>query len=180
MIKNILSIGLLSLGIVPSLTFAETHVTVKGGDVEFRGAVVNAACVVDVGSEDLTVQMGEIRTDEFHGLGSWTDPQAFTLELKDCDSTVSQDVGVTFRGQTDKKDPGVLAVIDGAQSAQGVGLGLFDSQGNQIIPNERPLTFTPIQDGTTSLHFTARYRATSNEVIAGDANTETWFTLTYL
>lgn len=35
MIKNILSIGLLSLGIVPSLTFAETHVTVKGEMLNF-------------------------------------------------------------------------------------------------------------------------------------------------
>lgn len=163
---------------IPALAFAS--MTEKGGNVEFKGAVVNAACAVDAGSQYLTVQMGQVRTADFHGLGSWTDPQAFTLTLKDCDTTVSQRVGVTFRGQTDKKDPGVLAVIDGTQSAQGVGLGLFDHQGHQIIPNQQPLNFTALQDNTTEIHFIARYRATSRTVTAGNANAQTWFTLTYL
>ncbi len=162
----------------PSLVFAS--ITEKGGNVEFQGAVVNAACAVDAGSQHLTVQMGQVRSTDFKGLGSWTDPQAFTLTLKDCDTTVSQRVGVTFRGQTDKKDPGVLAVIDGAQSAEGVGLGLFDHQGHQIIPNQQPLSFTALQDDTTTLNFVARYRATSRTVTAGNANAQTWFTLTYL
>lgn len=92
----------------PALAQAGNHhvVTVKGGDVEFQGAVVNAACAVDAGSEDLTVEMGQVRSNEFHGLGSWTDPQAFTITLKDCDTTVSQQVSVAFRGLTDGKDPG--------------------------------------------------------------------------
>ena len=166
----------------PALAQAGNHhvVTVKGGDVEFQGAVVNAACAVDAGSEDLTVEMGQVRSNEFHGLGSWTDPQAFTITLKDCDTTVSQQVSVAFRGLTDGKDPGVLAVTDGAQSAQGVGLGIFDNQGNQIIPNTQPMNFTAIQDNTTVLNFVAKYRATSRPVVAGDANAQTWFTLTYL
>ena len=153
----------------PALAQAGNHhvVTVKGGDVEFQGAVVNAACAVDAGSEDLTVEMGQVRSNEFHGLGSWTDPQAFTITLKDCDTTVSQQVSVAFRGLTDGKDPGV-------------GLGIFDNQGNQIIPNTQPMNFTAIQDNTTVLNFVAKYRATSRTVVAGDANAQTWFTLTYL
>ncbi|WP_368540807.1 fimbrial protein [Enterobacter soli] len=172
----------LSTLLLPALAFAggRHEVTLKGGNVEFQGAVVNAACTVEAGSQHLIVQMGQVRSSDFHGLGSWTDPQAFTLTLKDCDTSVSQRAGVTFRGQTDKKDPGVLAVIGGRQSAQGVGLGLFDSQGHQIIPNQQPLSFTPLQDNTTEITFVARYRATSRTVIAGDANTQAWFTLTYL
>lgn len=166
----------------PSLALAGNRhaVTVKGGDVEFHGAVVNTACAVDAGSLNLTVQMGQVRSDEFHGLGSWTDPQAFSITLKECDTTVSQQVGIAFRGQTDKKDPGVLAITEGAQSAQDVGLGIFDSQGNLIIPNVQPLNFTTLQENTTVLRFVAKYRATSINVIAGNANTQTWFTLTYL
>lgn len=168
--------------LLPALVQAGNHhvVTVKGGDVEFQGAVVNAACSVDASSQNLTVEMGQVRSNDFHGLGSWTDPQAFTLTLKDCDTTISQQVGIAFRGQTDGKDPGVLAVTDGAQSAQGVGLGIFDSQGNQIIPNTQPVNFTALQDNTTVLNFVAKYRATSRTVVAGDANVQTWFTLTYL
>lgn len=166
----------------PILAQAANHhvVTVKGGNVEFQGEVVNAACVVDTGSQNLTVEMGQVRSNEFHGLGSWTDPQAFTITLKDCDITTGQQVSVAFRGLTDGKDPGVLAVTDGAQSAQGVGLGIFDNQGNQIIPNTQPMNFTALQDNTTVLNFVAKYRATSRTVVAGDANAQTWFTLTYL
>lgn len=164
-----------------TLVQAGSHrvVTVMGGEVEFQGAVVNAACVVDAGSENLTVEMGQVRSNEFHGLGSWIDSHAFTITLKDCDSRVSQQVSVAFRGLTDGKDPGVLAVIDGAQSAQGIGLGIFDSQGHQIIPNAQPINFTAIQANTTVLNFVAKYRATSRTVVAGEANAQTWFTLTY-
>jgi len=168
--------------LLPALAQAggHQHVTIKGGNVEFQGAVVNAACTVEADSQHLQVQMGQVRSSDFRGLGSWTNPQAFTLTLKDCDTTVSQQAGITFRGQTDKKDPGVLAIVDGAQSAQGVGLGLFDAMGNQIIPNQQPLNFTALEDGTNQLRFTARYRATSRTVVAGEANAQTWFTLTYL
>ncbi|WP_333012606.1 fimbrial protein [Kluyvera sichuanensis] len=169
-----------ALLLIPLASQARSLVTVKGGDVEFRGAVVVSACAVDANSEDLTVEMGQVSSSKFRGMGSWTDPQAFTLTLKDCDTTTSQQVGVAFRGQTDGKDPGVLAVTDGAQSALGVGLGIFDSLGNQIIPNTQPIHFTSLQDGTTVLNFVAKYRATSASVVAGNANTQTWFTLTYL
>ena len=174
-----IAIACLTTVFLPALAVAGNHhrVTVKGGDVEFHGAVVSAACTVEAGSQHLVVQMGQVRSNEFHGLGSWTDPQPFTLTLKDCDTTVIQQVGITFRGQTDKKDPGVLAVFNGAQ---GVGLGLFDAQGHQIIPNQQPLSFTPLQNDTTGLHFVARYRATAKTVVAGDANAQAWFTLTYL
>lgn len=182
---NILRLGtfpILGFMLIPGLVLANAQntMTVKGGNVEFQGTVVNAACAVDASSQNLTVEMGQPRSNDFHGLGSWTDPQPFTLTLKNCDLTVSQQVGIEFRGQTDGKDPSVLAVIDGAQSAQGVGVGIFDHLGNQLIPNTQPLSFTDLQDNTTVLKFVAKYRATSRTVVAGDANAQTWFTLTYL
>lgn len=166
----------------PALAQAGNHhvVTVKGGDVEFQGAVVNAACAVDAGSEDLTVEMGQVRSNEFHGLGSWTDPQAFTITLKDCDTTVSQQVSVAFRGLTDGKRSGGTGGDRRCAERAGRRVRHFDNQGNQIIPNTQPMNFTAIQDNTTVLNFVAKYRATSRTVVAGDANAQTRLTLTYL
>lgn len=167
---------------LPFFAFAGNHhvVTVYGGSVHFTGGVVSAACAVDVDSASQTVQMGHVRSNEFSGVGTWTDPQPFTIKLKDCDTRVSQQVGVAFNGVTDGKDPGVLAITDGAGNAQGVGIGIFDNLGNQVIPNTSPASFTALQDNTTVLSFIAKYRSTSRKVSPGQADAQTWFTLTYM
>ena len=165
----------------PCLVYAGNHhrVTVKGGDVHFSGAVEAAPCVVSQESADQKVEMGQVRTSDFSSLGSWSDPVEFTINLKECDTTIAQQVGVTFRGVTDGKDPTVLMAGQGAGSAEGIGLGIFDSRGVQVIPNTRPQTFTMLEDGENVLYFRARYRSTSRTVTGGDASAQTWFTLTY-
>lgn len=166
----------------PFYSFAGNHhvVTIPGGSVHFSGGVVNAACAVDTNSEAQTVEMGQIRTNEFTGTGSWSDPQPFSIVLKDCDTTISQRVGISFDGTTDAKEPDILAVSGGAGVASGIGIGIFDNQGNQIIPNAQAQAITTIEDSTTTLNFIAKYRSTSNNVLPGKADAETWFTLTYM
>lgn len=176
------SLSLAALMILPSLAQAnvQNQDLVEGGDVRFQGAVVSSACAVSAESQNLTVVMGQVRSNAFHGLGSWADPQNFSLKLVGCDPSVSQRVGVVFRGLTDGKDPGVLAIPEGAQSAKGIGVGIFDSKGNQIYLNSQPVSFARVEENTVVLHFVAKYRATSASVIAGYANAQAWFTLTYL
>lgn len=176
------NLALLMVASLPLCSIAGNHhvVTVYGGEVHFSGGVVSAACVVDTASASQTVEMGQVRSNAFSGVGTWSDPQSFTITLKDCDTRVSQQVGVAFNGVTDGKDPGVLAVTSGAGNAQGIGIGIFDHLGNQIIPNTAPESFTALQDNTTALNFVAKYRSTSQHVSAGEADAETWFTLTYM
>ncbi|MFW8412874.1 fimbrial protein, partial [Klebsiella pneumoniae] len=44
--------------------------TVNGGTVHFKGEVVNAACAVDAGSIDQTVQLGQVRSAKLATAGS--------------------------------------------------------------------------------------------------------------
>lgn len=167
---------------LPLLAWAGNHhvVTVPGGDVHFSGAVVEAACVVDTDSEAQTVEMGQVRSSTFTSVGSWGDPQPFTIVLKDCDINISQRVGVAFNGVTDVKDPSVLAVTGGAGSAKNIGVGIFDSVGNLLIPNTSPQHFTSLNNDTTVLSFIAKYRATAANISPGEADAQAWFTLTYI
>lgn len=176
-----LGLTLLLNGLMP-LAWAGNHhvVTVPGGDVHFTGAVVEAACAVDTNSDAQTVDMGQVRSSLFGGTGTWGSPQPFTIVLKDCDIAISQQVGVAFNGVTDEKDPTVLAVTSGAGSAAHVGIGIFDNSGNVIVPNTAPQLFTTLKDDTNVLNFVAKYRATAENVSPGEADAQTWFTLTYM
>ena len=50
-----------ALSLSSAAALADT-VTVNGGTVHFKGEVVNAACAVDAGSIDQTVQLGQVRS----------------------------------------------------------------------------------------------------------------------
>ena len=147
--------------------------------MHLRGVLTAAACSVSIESQNQTVNMGMIRSNQFTGLGSYGPPVAFDIHLTECSVAVSTTVGITFVGVADGKDPQVLKTEIGENSASGVGLALFDRQGEIIQPNTAPRSFEYIHEGDNSLRFIARYRATSREVVGGSADVSTWFTLTY-
>lgn len=149
-----------------------------GGQIHFGGTAVDAACSVDAHSTDQTVTMGQVRKEAFSGVGSWADPIGFTLTLTDCNAAVSQSAGVAFQGTTDIHDPMVLAITDGAGSAIGVGLGIYDEQTNLVVPNSAPRSYKALINGENILHFIAKYRATA-QVVAGDASVVANFIVIY-
>ncbi|EES2917654.1 fimbrial protein [Escherichia coli] len=57
-----LAIVVLSALSLSSTAALAAATTVNGGTVHFKGEVVNAACAVDAGSVDQTVQLGQVRT----------------------------------------------------------------------------------------------------------------------
>ena len=62
-IKTLAIVVLSALSLSSTAALAETTpTTVNGGTVHFKGEVVNAACAVDAGSVDQTVQLGQVRT----------------------------------------------------------------------------------------------------------------------
>lgn len=170
---------LLAAVLCPSLARANRDVKIHGGDVHFRGQVVNAACAVSADSQDLTVRMGQVRSAMFHGMGDWSQPVPFQLRLEDCDTTVSQTAGVLFTGTADGKDPQVFQAGYGVSAAQGVGLGIFDGAGNLVIPNTRPPWLIPLLEGDTILNYSARYRETDRQILSGEANAQVWFSVVY-
>ncbi|KNC91722.1 type 1 fimbrial protein subunit FimI [Trabulsiella odontotermitis] len=159
------------------------RVVVDGGHVQLRGELVNGACAVSPESEKMRIDMGQYRTNAFGGVGSFsTVTVPFGIRLVECRSEVSRLVGVAFQGLTPAEDPQVFVAatrVGGAQSDSGLGLGLFDSHQQRIVPNDQPRTYQPIDATEMTLHFSARYRVISLPLIPGNIHSDVWFTLVY-
>ncbi|MEQ4625806.1 fimbrial protein [Providencia manganoxydans] len=166
---------------IPCLTFAgNQHFTIiDGGTVHLRGALVAPACTVASGSRSLTVEMGQLRSNQFGESGSDALPVPFSLRLTDCEPITSQNVGISFWGQVDTQNPHVLKVTEGINAAKGVGVALFTEDGQPIIINSHTPTTFPLQKGDNILKFVAKYRATAQQITSGNAEAATWFSVTY-
>lgn len=147
------------------------------GKVHFYGAVVNSSCSIDTQSFDQSVMMGQVRTGSFLGPGSWAEPVTFWIKLENCATSTSESASVTFNGLADLKDPQVFQAGFGSGAAKGVGIGIFDMRGNQVIPDSQPLAKMPLIAGENTLLFTARYRSVSMPVTAGDASAAVTFSV---
>ncbi|MCU6306347.1 fimbrial protein [Enterobacter quasiroggenkampii] len=177
-LKKITAALLFSFIFAPCMSYA-TSATINGGEVKFRGQVVAAPCSVKADDINKTVEMGQVRTNNFPTKGTWYDPVAFQIHLEDCDTTVLTTVAVRFDGISDTNDPQVFQTGNGAGAAQGLGLGIFDYTGTLLVPNTRPKNFFPLSDGENVLHFTAKYRSTLSQVHSGDASGTVWFMMIY-
>ncbi|EPR0409948.1 fimbrial protein [Enterobacter asburiae] len=149
------------------------------GNVHFYGAVVNGACAINTQSLDQSVMMGQVRTSTFTETGSWAEPTAFWIKLENCDAGTSESASVAFNGLADAKDPQVFQAGFGSGAAKGVGIGIFDMRGNQVVPDTQPLAKMPLIAGENALLFTARYRSVSTPVTAGDASAAVTFSVIY-
>ena len=172
--------GLLLI-LLPPLALAGDRwdVMLPGGNMRFQGVIIAAACRVEAGDRQMTVNMGQISSNRFHSVGEDADPVPFDIHLQDCSTAVSQRVGVTFHGVADGKNPDVLSVGEGPGIATGIGVALFDKDDRQIPLNSPPDRWIPLYTGPTTLHFVAKYRATGRQVTGGAANAQAWFSLTY-
>lgn len=103
----------------------------------------------------------------------------FSLRLTSCSSDVYDHVGIAFAGVTPAEDPQVFLASGDASAASGIGLALFDERQRQIIPNALPLHYAPIITQEMTFHFTARYRAVSENITPGTLRSDVWFTLVY-
>lgn len=179
-IKSVLAAALLSAG-----TMATAATTVPGGTVHFTGQIVNAACAVSAGSNNQTINLGQYRTANFDKVGAYSGEKNFSIQLEDCDTSVSTQASVAFSGTAASGDSTVLAVsnISGggvSGAAGGVGIEIRDSTTKVLSPNGS--TFSTAQalvDGVNVLNFTARYKSTAATVTPGQADADATFTMQY-
>ncbi|STW46587.1 type 1 fimbriae major subunit FimA [Klebsiella pneumoniae] len=83
--------------------------------MHFKGEVVNAACAVDAGSIDQTVQLGQVRSAKLATAGSTSSAVGFNIQLDDCDTTVATKASVAFAGTAiDSSNTTVLALQNSA------------------------------------------------------------------
>ncbi|EBJ8048001.1 type 1 fimbrial protein [Salmonella enterica] len=149
------------------------------GDMHFYGSVVNAPCSIEAQSLHQSVMMDQVRAADFPSRGSWSAPKSFWIKLDNCNNALFQFASVAFTGSVDANDPQVFKVGFGADSAKGMGIGIFDSKGDLIIPDSAPLSQYPVLDGKSVLYFTAKYRSVSEKVVAGDASAAVNFSVIY-
>ena len=159
-----------------------TVTTVQGGVVHFNGSLVNAACAVSTESADQTVNLGQYRTASFQSIGDTSATIPFKIVLNDCDTTVATTARVAFSGQTTDSDATLLAInsSDNDATATGVGIEILDEDSSVMTPDGS--TFSKghsLIDGTNTLNFAARYKATAATPTPGQANADAVFTMQY-
>lgn len=155
------------------------NVQLPGGGTRFQGELIAQACSVETSDKNLTVNMGQLRTNMLTAPGQETAPVLFDIHLRECSKTASEYVSITFSGIADNSNPDIFAIGDGPNSARGVGLAVFDSANTLIPINSAPRKMARVINGDMTLHFIAKYRATSYQITGGKANAQALFSLTY-
>jgi len=171
-----------SMMLMAGAAVAADPVSVSGGTVHFEGELVNAACAVSTQSADQVVTLGQYRTASFTAVGDTTAQIPFSIVLNDCDPKVAATAAVAFSGQTDLTNNSLLALSssDNSTTAGGVGIEILDNTSPALKPDGA--TFSTAQalvEGTNTLRFSARYKATATSATPGQANADATFIMKY-
>ena len=171
-----------SMMLMAGAAVAADPVSVSGGTVHFEGELVNAACAVSTQSSDQVVTLGQYRTASFTAVGDTTAQIPFSIVLNDCDPKVAATAAVAFSGQSDITNNNLLAVTsaDNGTTASGVGIEILDNTSTALKPDGA--TFSTAQalvEGTNTLRFSARYKATATSATPGQANADATFIMKY-
>lgn len=151
------------------------------GTINFEGEITNSACSLGGGQlgTNMTIQLGLISTNIFTAVGDRSPLVDFTIALVGCDTTVAQNVELSFA-------PGAGAVVDGrllglenGGGATGVAIGIQSQDGEDVLVGGLPVSYG-LNNGNNNLNFKAFYESTTLLVEAGSANGKAIFTLTYV
>lgn len=174
----VIAMSMLSLG---SVAANAATVSVHGGDVHFRGSVVNAACAVSADTIDQTVQMGQVRAANLSAKGDVSSAKNFYITLLDCDTSVASTAAFAFSGvAVDSANPTVLTLQGSAAgAAKNVGVQIMDFR-NQALALDGATYSTPstLINGTNQIPFKAHYYATG-AAVAGTADADATFKIQY-
>lgn len=102
--------------------------------VQFDGTLVEDACEVYPGDENIELDFGTV-VDKYLYLNTRTHSEPFTIRLMNCDLVLGREVQVTFMGTESTALPGLLALNTGSQ-ASGIAIGLETQIGTPIILNK--------------------------------------------
>lgn len=175
-IKTLAIVALSAPPLSSAVALADTT-TVNGGVVHFKKEAVSAVCVVDTGSVDQTVQLGQVRTASLKQAGATNSTIGFNIQLDDCDTTIATKAAVTFLGTAiDTTHTDVLALQNSAaDNAANVGVQILDRTGAALaLDGATSSSETALDSGTSTIPFRARYLATDTAT-PGAANTDATF-----
>ncbi|KVD47577.1 fimbrial protein [Burkholderia sp. ABCPW 11] len=187
---------LMSVAGLASVAMNAAHAS--DGTINFTGAVVASTCKINGGTNDLTVPLPKVSTNQLSAAGATAGSTPFTLSLSGC-TTDKKDAANTVIPAPVKKvsvafEPGANVNLatgrlkpTGADAAGNVEIGILNdkyqpikigaessTQGVQIVDIDTAEGGT----GTATLQFAAQYVATG-EVTGGSANSFVTYSLTY-
>lgn len=173
--------GVLLFLLIINSAYAQSSypVILPGGLMKFRGQVVAGTCIIDDGDRFLTVDMGTISSNRLHQIGDYADPIYFSLHFRHCSPAVSHQIYLRLEGVADKQDSAALAISRDTTSAHGIGISLFDTEGNPLPLNSDFMSVNVSTYGPLTLNLMARYRVTSESISGGTVNAQAWFLITY-
>lgn len=184
MINKKFIIALLPLAFIASHNvFAEEDdvtppapVTVSGGTVQFSGSIVNAPCVVDIGGEGLSVDLGQYRAADFTTTGDVTSARTFNINLDNCATETYSKAALSFNGTTAAGNNKALSVSGGAG---GVGIQILKNNTALVVDGTESSVEQIFNTGSNTIPFQAQYISLENTVTPGAANATANFTVTY-
>ncbi|EHJ2438116.1 TPA: fimbrial protein [Salmonella enterica subsp. enterica serovar Bahrenfeld] len=174
--KNIIAAAL-----VATASLSTANAFAVAGTVNFNGEILDAACTVDVGSQNkTTVALGKYNKSTFTAAGDVTAATEFNIVLKDCPATVTSAV-VQFDGTPDATDSTLLAIDNSvAGAATGVAIHLMTANKADLpLHGSNGYSYPLSSTKDNILNFYAQYKSTAASVTAGPANSVANFSVVY-
>ena len=150
-------------------------------DVNFSGTLVQEPCTLSPDSSDIMVDFRSVIIPYLYA-NSHSPREIFRIHLMDCDTSIGALGSVTFTGDEDISQPGLLA-LGGGSLAKGVAIGIETLSGEPVEINNPSKKYLLI-DGNTTLYFSAYVKASplakqNQTVIAGSFNAIATFEINY-
>lgn len=108
--------------------FAANPVNQGGGDIEFKGSIIEAPCSIDYDLTDDVVQLGQVSDSLLSG-GGKSHSVPFKIVLKDCNNATLKNVTTTFGGTASTLNADLLGM---SGNAEGASIAIVDASGALI------------------------------------------------
>ncbi|MEQ4896856.1 fimbrial protein [Proteus vulgaris] len=140
----------------------------KNGDLYMHGEIVAEPCVLNLNSKYQIIDIGNVIKKTLY-LHTRTIGYPFTIKLEECDTSLGNEVEISFLGDGDLMLPELLA-ING--TAKGIALGIETIDGENIKINKSILR-KKLTDGQNIITINAYIQAyttaiENNEIIDGN------------
>lgn len=173
--------NLIAVAFAATAALSMSNAFAAAGVVNFTGEILDAACTVDVASQNQTVDLGKYNKTEFNSAsGIKTAATGFDIVLKDCPTTVSS-AKVRFDGTPEATDSRLLAIDSSvAGAAKGVAINLMTADKTNLpLHSLNSYNYNLSSTQPNTLKFYAQYQSTSSLVEAGPANSVANFSVVY-
>ena len=140
-------------------------------NLSFSGTLVSEPCNIDQNTSEVKVDFGRI-IKKYLYMNTRTESQPFTINLINCDTSISNLATITFKGTESTALPGLMKVT----GTKGIAIGLEQEDGSPLKFNT-PSSAMTLADGTNTLTFKGYVEGEPN-AIKNDRITSGTFTAT--